>query len=180
MPDTLPKPNNQPATKPQEAPLPGTVGNLRLFGVPIRLHFTFLLLLVFLIFIGIGGKKSGLTPAVYVLELFASVLLHEIGHALVARAYGVRTIEIVMYPIGGVSRLEGQPKPRQEPLIALAGPAVNLIIWGALLAAQHDFLPLGKLTGPTHANPIERLGVGDVLLGPFNPLPPHPMGGGGR
>ena len=75
--------------------MPGTVGNVRLFGVPIRLHFTFLLLLVFLIFIGIGGQQSGLTTAVYVLALFASVLLHEIGHAVVARAYGVRTLEIV-------------------------------------------------------------------------------------
>src|SRR5258708_25283942 len=178
MPDTLPKPNNQPATKPQEAPLPGTVGNLRLFGVPIRLHFTFLLLLVFLIFIGIGGKKSGLTPAVYVLELFASVLLHEIGHALVARAYGVRTIEIVMYPIGGVSRLEGQPKPRQEPLIALAGPVVNLMIGVVLLASQHDFLPLATLTVPTDANLLERIGVGNVLLGLFNLLPAYPMDGG--
>src|SRR5258708_32871144 len=111
MPDTLPKPNNQPATKPQEAPLPGTVGNLRLFGVPIRLHFTFLLLLVFLIFIGIGGKQSGVTTALYVLALFASVLLHEIGHALVARAYGVGPPEIVMDPIGGVVAVEGPPEP---------------------------------------------------------------------
>jgi len=158
--------------------MPGTVGNLRLFGVPIRLHFTFLLLLVFLIFIGIGGQQSGLTTAVYVLALFASVLLHEIGHALVARAYGVRTLEIVMYPIGGVSRLEGQPKPQQEPLIALAGPAVNLIIGVALLATQNDFLPLEKLTVPTDANLIERIGVGNVLLGVFNLLPAYPMDGG--
>jgi Zn-dependent protease/CBS domain-containing protein len=178
MPDILPKPNNQPASKPQEAPLPGTIGNLRLFGVPIRLHFTFLLLLVFLIFIGIGGKQSGLTTAVYVLALFASVLLHEIGHALVARAYGVRTLEIVMYPIGGVSRLEGQPKPRQEPLIAMAGPAVNLILGVVLLATQHDFLPLEKLAVPTDANLIERIAVGNLLLGLFNLLPAYPMDGG--
>ena len=178
MPDTLPQPGNQPVNKPQEAPMPGTVGNLRLFGVPIRLHFTFLLLLVFLIFIGIGGQQSGLTTAVYVLALFASVLLHEIGHALVARAYGVRTLEIVMYPIGGVSRLEGKPKPQQEPVIALAGPAVNLIIGVALLATQNDFLPLEKLTVPTDANLIERIGVGNVLLGVFNLLPAYPMDGG--
>src|SRR5258705_5219919 len=106
MPEIVPPPNSQPASKSKEAPLPGTIGNLRLLGVPIRLHFTFLLLLVFLIFIGIGGKQSGLTTAVYVLALFASVLLHEIGHALVARAYAVRTLQIGMYPIGGGSRLE--------------------------------------------------------------------------
>src|SRR5947207_6402176 len=126
MPDTLPQPGNHPVSKPQEAPMPGTVGNLRLFGVPIRLHFTFLLLLVFLIFIGIGGQQSGLTTAVYVLALFASVLLHEIGHAVVARAYGVRTLEIVMYPIGGASRLEAQAEPLQDPLMPLAGPAATV------------------------------------------------------
>src|SRR5579864_6905382 len=120
MPDTIPPPNSQPASKSQEAPLPGTVGNLRLFGVPIRLHFTFLLLLVFLIFIGIGGKQSGLATAIYIIALFGSVLVHEICHVLVARLYGLRTSEIVMFPIGGVSRMEGQPKPRQELPIALA------------------------------------------------------------
>jgi len=178
MPDAVPPPFNQPVRKPQEGSLPGTLGSLRVFGVPIRLHFTFLLLLVFLIFIGIGGKQSGLTTSVYVIALFVSVLLHEIGHTLVARAYGVRTLEIVMYPIGGVSRLEGQPKPRQEPLIALAGPAVNLIIGVVLLATQHDFLPLEKLTVPTDANLIERIGVGNLLLGLFNLLPAYPMDGG--
>src|SRR5689334_560415 len=178
MPDTVPPPNSQPADKSQETPLPGTVGNLRLFGVPIRLHFTFLLLLVFLIFIGIGGKQSGLTTALYVLALFASVLLHEIGHALVARVYGVRTLEIVMYPIGGVSRLKEQPKPRQEPLIAMAGPVVNLIIGVVLLATQHDFLPPEKLAVPTDANLIERMAAGNLLLGLFNLLPAYPMDGG--
>src|SRR5579862_1177656 len=132
-----------------DIPIPGTVGNLRVFGVPIRLHFTFLLLVVFLIFIGIGGKQSGATTALYVIALFGSVLIHELCHALVARMYGLHTREIVMFPIGGVSRLESQPKPRQEPLIALAGPAANLIIGVVLLATQHDFLPLEKLTVPT-------------------------------
>src|SRR5437764_15346061 len=114
MPDTLPQPGNHPVSKPQEAPMPGTVGNLRLFGVPIRLHFTFLLLLVFLIFIGIGGQQSGASTAIYILALFGSVLLHELGHAAVARRYGIRTVEIVMFPIGGVSRPERQPKAREE------------------------------------------------------------------
>src|SRR2546426_1759467 len=112
-PENAPDPDG----KSKETPGSGTVGRLRLFGVPIRLHFTFLLLLVFLIFIGIGGKQTGLTTVIYVLALFASVLLHELGHALVARWYGLRTLEIVMFPIGGVSRLEHQPTWRQEPLI---------------------------------------------------------------
>ncbi len=89
-------------TKQNEGRMAGTVGNLRVFGVPIRLHFTFVLLLVFLISIGLGGKQSGAATAVYILALFASVLLHEIGHVLVARWYGIATREIVMFPIGGV------------------------------------------------------------------------------
>ena len=111
----------------------GSVGAFRVFGVPVRLHFTFIVLLVFLLFIGIGGRQSGATTAVYILALFGSVLLHELGHTLVARHYGIRTIEIVMYPIGGVSRPERPPKAREELWISLAGPVVNLLIALAVL-----------------------------------------------
>lgn len=79
------------------------MGALKLFGVPVRFHFTFILLLVFLLFIGVGEKQTGAYTAIYIVALFASVLAHEIGHTLVARRYGIRTIEIVMFPIGGVS-----------------------------------------------------------------------------
>jgi Zn-dependent protease/CBS domain-containing protein len=174
MPDPAPPPN----ARPNDKPIPGTVGVLRIFGVPIRLHFTFLLLLVFLIFIGIGGKQSGLSTAIYIIALFGSVLVHEVCHTLVARLYGLRTSEIVMFPIGGVSRLEGQPKPRQELPIALAGPASNLVIGLVLLATQHDFLPLATLNVPTDANLIERIAAGNLLLGLFNLLPAYPMDGG--
>src|SRR5579864_1940061 len=108
-----------PEKTPQEQPTPGTVGKLRLFGIPVRLHFTFLLLLVFLVFIGVGGQQSGATTALYLVALFASVLLHELGHTLVAKRYGIRTIEIVMFPIGGVSRPERAPRARDELWIAL-------------------------------------------------------------
>jgi Zn-dependent protease/CBS domain-containing protein len=164
--------------KSEQQHMPGTVGGLALFGVPIRLHFTFVLLLVFLVFIGIGGKQSGLTTAVYIAALFASVLLHELGHVLVARWYGIRTRDIVMYPIGGVSRLEQQPTARQEPLIALTGPLVNILIAVVILATQHDFLPLETLRIPTDANLAERIAVGNLLLGLFNLLPAYPMDGG--
>src|SRR5579864_2269673 len=167
-----------PEKTPQEQPTPGTVGKLRLFGIPIRLHFTFLLLLVFLIFIGVGGKQTGLTTAVYIVALFACVLLHEVGHALVARWFGVGTTEIVMYPIGGVSRLARQPAARQELLISMAGPLVNLLLGIGLLASQRDFLPLETLRVPTDANLIERIAVGNLLLGVFNLLPAYPMDGG--
>jgi Zn-dependent protease/CBS domain-containing protein len=180
MPDAAPPPETspRPETNPSNVPIPGTVGTLRVFGIPIRLHFTFLLLLVFLIFIGIGGKQSGLTTALYIGALFASVLLHEICHAVVARFFGIKTSEIVMFPIGGVSRLEGHPKPRQELPIALAGPAFNLVTGLALLAAQRNFLPIETLSVPTDANLIERIAVGNLLLGVFNLLPAYPMDGG--
>jgi Zn-dependent protease/CBS domain-containing protein len=164
--------------KPNEARMPGTVGNVRLFGVPIRLHFTFVLLLVFLISIGLSGKQSGAATAIYILALFASVLLHEIGHVLVARLYGIGTREIVMYPIGGVSRLESQPKARQELLISTAGPVVNLLIAVILLATQRNFLPLETLRVPTDANLIQRIAMGNLVLGLFNLLPAFPMDGG--
>jgi len=164
--------------KQNEGRMAGTVGNLRLFGVPIRLHFTFVLLLIFLISIGLGGKQSGAATAVYILALFASVLLHEIGHVLVARWYGIGTREIVMFPIGGVSRLENQPKARQELLIVAAGPLVNLLIAIILLATQRNFVPLETLRVPTDANLIQRIAMGNLLLGLFNLLPAYPMDGG--
>src|SRR6266852_345923 len=141
----------------------GSVGILKIFGVPIRLHFTFVLLLVFLISIGIGEKQSGASTAIYILALFGSVLLHELGHALVARRFGIRTIEIVMFPIGGVSRPDRPPKAREELWIALAGPAVNLLIAGAIALwawQRHDLAPLSELLEPTDANLAQRIGVG--------------------
>jgi len=174
----MPDPMTPVEHKAPDTPIAGTVAGLRVFGVPVRFHFTFILLLVFLIFVGLGGKQSAATTAIYVIALFGSVLLHEICHAAVARLYGLRTREIVMFPIGGVSRLESQPKVKQEPLIALAGPAANLIIGVVLLATQHEFLPLEKLAVPTDANLVERIALGNLLLGVFNLLPAYPMDGG--
>lgn len=167
--------------KQQNQRIPGTVGAITLFGVPVRLHFTFLLLLVFLLFIGIGGRQSGAMIALYILALFASVLLHELGHAVVARRFGVRTLEIVMFPIGGVAALERMPKPRDEFWIALAGPMVNAVIAAALfgwLAATQGLMPLELLREPTDANLAQRIAIGNLLLFAFNLLPAYPMDGG--
>ena len=159
----------------------GSVGGLKILGVPVRLHFTFVLLLIFLVFIGVGGQQSGATTALYILALFASVLLHELGHTLVARRYGIRTLEIVMYPIGGVSRPERQPKPREELWIALAGPMVNLLIAAALLgwiATRQGWVALEQLREPTDANLAQRIALGNLALCIFNLLPAYPMDGG--
>ncbi len=167
--------------KPDPSQIPGTVGTVHVLGVPVRMHFTFLLLLVFLLFIGVGGRQSGAMTALYILALFASVLLHEFGHALVARRYGIRTLEIVMFPIGGVARPERQPKAREELWIALAGPMVNAAIAGILLAwlaAGRGIVPLDVLREPTDANLAQRVAFGNLLLFAFNLLPAYPMDGG--
>ncbi|HUO29552.1 MAG TPA: site-2 protease family protein [Bryobacteraceae bacterium] len=176
MPDTMPVND-----KPKLAASPGALGILHVFGVPVRLHFTFILLLIFLLFIGSGERQSGVMFALYVLALFASVLLHEIGHTLVARKYGIRTTEIVMYPIGGVSRPERMPKGREEFWIAISGPLVNALIAAGLfawLAGTHQFVPFDLLKEPTDANLAERIAIGNFLLFAFNLLPAYPMDGG--
>ncbi len=167
--------------KSKAASSPGTFGVVRIFGVPVRLHFTFILLLIFLVFIGIGDRQSGPMTAIYVLALFGSVLLHELGHTLVARQYGIRTTEIVMYPIGGVSRPERIPKGREEFWIAISGPLVNALIAAGLfawLATRHQFLPIELLRDPTDANLVQRIATGNFLLFAFNLLPAYPMDGG--
>lgn len=174
--------NSQPTHEAHEpARISGTVGAVSIFGVPVRFHFTFVLMLIFLIFIGIGDKQSGPSTAIYVVALFASVLLHELGHTLVARRYGIKTTEIVMFPIGGISRPERQPAPSEELLISLAGPMVNLLIAVALfgwMTAQHGWSALDTLKEPTDANLAERIAAGNLALFLFNLLPAYPMDGG--
>ncbi len=103
------------------------------FGIPIRIHFTFLLLLVWW---GAGSASAGrgfLDGVVFILLVFACVVLHELGHAAAGRHFGVQTREIVLYPIGGVARLDRIPAGMAEFWIALAGPAVNFILGSTLL-----------------------------------------------
>jgi Zn-dependent protease/CBS domain-containing protein len=161
--------------------IPGSIATLRLFGVPVRLHFTFVLLFVFLVVAGVGAGQSVVSNAIYIASLFASVVLHELAHALVARRFGVRTLEIVMFPIGGVTRLERQPQPRQEFWIAAAGPLVNVAIAAAILGAliwRGGVAPAGAFARPTDANLLERIAGGNLLLAAFNLLPAFPMDGG--
>jgi len=159
----------------------GSVGSVRLMGVPIRLHFTFVLLLIFLIVIGLGSNQSPGNYTLFVLALIGSVLLHELGHAFVSSRYGIRTIEIVMFPIGGVARLERPAKPREEFWIAITGPVVNLAI-AALIAAvlyeQKRPINFFALSQPADANLADRIALGNLILAAFNLLPAFPMDGG--
>lgn len=173
------------------ANLPGSAGGdgrtprpsrwaLTLFGVPVRLHFTFVLLFFFLI-LSARGDQTALYNVAYMLALFVSVLLHELGHVNVARRYGIRTLEIVLYPIGGVARLERNPKPKDELWIALAGPAVNVLIAAALIAyGVYARVPLGPegFLRPTDTNLLARVAGGNLILAVFNMIPAFPMDGG--
>ena len=150
-------------------------------GIPIRFHFTFVLLAVFLLTLGLGGEQSSAASAVYIFALFGSVLLHELGHALVSRRFGIKTTEIVLYPIGGISRPERKPKPAEEFWISLAGPFVNLVIAGALLGYLYltgSLVAPEEMLKPTDHNLLERIAAGNLILAVFNLLPAFPMDGG--
>lgn len=173
----------------------------RLFGIPVRVHWTFALLLAWLVFanyqqIGVINWSALSWTLLSIGSLFACVLLHELGHALMARRYGVATRNIMLLPIGGLAMLDRLPdKPRQELLVALAGPAVNLFlsllfIPLLLLSVSRDSLlhiigfwlqPQGNFFLQL-ISPFDYFMVGLVTLNAmvalFNLIPAFPMDGG--
>ncbi|WP_120635237.1 site-2 protease family protein [Ruegeria sp. EL01] len=154
----------------------------RLLGSELRVHVTFFLLLAW---IGFAAYSSGGWPAaienlVFVLALFACVVAHEFGHALMARRYGIKTPDITLLPIGGLARLERIPeKPMQEVWVALAGPAVNVAIW-VILVILGAGMPYEAITQIESANVglLDRLAYVNLLLAAFNMIPAFPMDGG--
>jgi len=117
----------------------------------------------------------------FTLLLFLCVLLHEFGHAFAARAYGIRTPDITLLPIGGVARLERMPdKPVQELVVAVAGPAVNVAIALVLVAFMAAKLRMSDLTGIDRGGGglLENLLAVNVMLVAFNAIPAFPMDGG--
>jgi Zn-dependent protease/CBS domain-containing protein len=156
----------------------------RLLGIDVYLHFTFLLLLVFLGFVywrGTDSVQAALHGVAFILALFGCVLLHEFGHALMARRYGVKTRDITLLPIGGLARLERMPEEQmQEFWVAVAGPAVNVVIAAVLflwLWATDTFVPVEALT-LGGGSVLQRLMVVNIFLVVFNLLPAFPMDGG--
>ena len=150
-------------------------------GIPIRLHFTFLL---FLLWIGLAGpSRAGGLSVLYVLAVFACVVLHELGHSVVALRYGIPVADITLYPIGGVARIEKRPTARQELWIAVAGPAVNVVIalalWGALGFEAAGLLVQDLTHSGAGLRPFaERILLANVWLVAFNLIPAFPMDGG--
>jgi len=155
----------------------------RLWGIDVYLHVTFLL---FLAWVGYAtyaamGVGAALSIVFLVLALFSCVLLHEYGHALTARKFGIGTSDITLLPIGGIARLERMPSnPKQELLVAIAGPAVNVVI-AAIIG-----LILFITKSPMPQNPANLLEGGilwnllrmNLIMIVFNMLPAFPMDGG--
>jgi len=155
----------------------------RIAGIDIHLHLTFLILLGWVAlshYLQRQNWQDALGGLAFVLSLFTIVVLHELGHALTARRFGIRTRDITLLPIGGVARLERIPeKPREELLVALAGPAVNgllaALLFGVLFAVEGWSAKEFNVVG---GNFLAKLMWVNVTLAVFNLLPAFPMDGG--
>ncbi len=156
----------------------------RFAGIDVYVHTTFLLLIGWFGYsYWLERQNWGdvLTGILFILALFACVVLHEYGHALTARKYGIKTRDITLYPIGGVARLERMPdKPIEELWVALMGPAVNVVIAMGLFAylfLTNGLVPITDLTIASGSF-AERLMTLNIVLVLFNLIPAFPMDGG--
>ncbi len=171
---------------------------MKFAGIPLRLHWTFSLMVLLIFILSWEGGFSWVLftwNSLFIGSLFVCVILHEYGHALTARRYGITTRDIILTPIGGIARLEGMPSnPRHELVIAVAGPLVNIAIAGLLLfPTSYFFSPelnelkqvflSGTLEVEDELSVILRywmpaLFLLNVVLATFNLLPAFPMDGG--
>lgn len=161
----------------------------RLAGIPLFVHWTFLILLAFIGYraYSVSGQDLGAAfrAVIMIIAVFGCVVLHELGHALMARRFGIPTADITLLPIGGVARLQRIPEnPAQELLVALAGPAVNVVIAAILIGGLllgdvnlSEIIPSGNLFDG-EANPFATLAFINVFLVVFNMIPAFPMDGG--
>jgi Zn-dependent protease len=152
-------------------------------GIEVRIHLTFLLFLawIWVSYYRVAGLAGAVQGVLFVLALFACVLLHEFGHAFAARGFGIATPDITLLPIGGVARLSRIPdEPWQEFVVAIAGPLVNVVIAGALIFVVHrsaELQQLEYLENP-RVELLSRLASVNVMLVLFNLIPAFPMDGG--
>ena len=160
----------------------------RAFGIDIKVHWTFFLLLAFFAYVGYrdsGDPLTALVTAAIIVALFFCVLLHEFGHSLVAQRLGIEVPDITLLPIGGLARLKTLPdKPWDEVKIALAGPLVNVVLapifFGLAVVLGADLLnPANILEGAGSLGEVlVYLGYINVVLAVFNLIPAFPMDGG--
>jgi len=158
------------------------IGRVR--GIEIRIHFTLLILLGWVAvshYLERQRWDDALSGFVFVAALFGVVVLHELGHALMAQRFGIRTLDITLLPIGGLARLERIPeKPQQELLVALAGPAVNVVLATVLYAllwaggGSRSIVGIAAIGGQI---PLKLMWA-NVTLAVFNMIPAFPMDGG--
>ncbi len=158
------------------------------FGIDVFIHWTFWILIIWIVLMHVGNGHNlsqALSGVLFIFALFLCVVLHEFGHALVARRFGVLTHDITLYPIGGVASLESMPeKPAQELLVGLAGPAVNLTIalflWAYLsFSGQLQGLSMINMSHDMAQIPIlVNLFYANIVLALFNLIPAFPMDGG--
>jgi len=158
-------------------------------GIPTKIHWTFWILIVWIIYTNASQGQGGAETMWYILFVFAiftCVILHELGHSLAARRYGIQTRSITILPIGGVASLEKIPEnPKQELVVAIAGPLVNIIIaialWLFLSLTGELNLGVGDVEAMTHINGgnfLITLLIMNILLVVFNMIPAFPMDGG--
>lgn len=156
----------------------------RAAGIDLYLHATFLILVgwfglsYYQLRHNFHDVVNGLT---FIGTIFFIVLLHELGHALAARRFGIETRDITLLPIGGVARLERMPeKPMQELVVALAGPAVNLALAGVFYMLLHWSKALSELTNVTLVGGpfLAKLFWWNIGMAAFNLVPAFPMDGG--
>jgi stage IV sporulation protein FB len=152
-------------------------------GIEVRFEFTLAILCIFLIFrdLETGGVQAAIDGTLFVMLLLMSILLHELGHALAAALYRIRTTEIVLTFFGGYAAFEREPTKRvQEAVIALAGPTVNLAIAGGLYLTFESarYNPALFSTILPYYELFDQLMVFNFIIGVFNFLPAFPLDGG--
>lgn len=152
-------------------------------GTQVRVHVTFALILAWFWWMHyqIGGVPAAWEGVLFILAVFACVVAHEFGHALAARRFGIKTPDITLLPIGGLARLERMPEePWQEFVIAVAGPAVNIVIAVVILLALGGTGQLADMANveDPRVNFLVRLAGVNIFLVIFNMIPAFPMDGG--
>ena len=160
------------------------LGNIA--GIGVFIHWTFSILIAYIIFSSYRAGQNAeqiIWMLVFVLSIFVTVFLHELGHALAAKKYNIKTKDITLLPIGGIARLESIPeKPKEEFVVAIAGPAVNIglaIITGLFITIPDaKDLTIQLSGGINSSNFFLNFFIVNIWLALFNMIPAFPMDGG--